>query len=120
MDAERYISVEMSLIGSLLEIREMQAGRLPKPTLEDFFAEIDELIKQEEISEEAVTLDNQEKYERYIPVEMSLVGSLIEIREMRAGRLPEKSWREVRAEIEAELAEEEREELNERRGHKAF
>ena len=45
---ERYIPVEMSILGSLLEIREMQAGRLPKPTLEDFFAHIEEVIKQEE------------------------------------------------------------------------
>ncbi len=44
---ERYIPVEMSIVGSLLEIREMQAGRLPKPTLEDFFAHIDEVIEQE-------------------------------------------------------------------------
>ena len=43
---ERYIPVEMSILGSLLEIREMQAGRLPKPTLEDFFAHIEEVIKQ--------------------------------------------------------------------------
>ena len=50
---------------------------------------------------------NQEKYERYIPVEMSILGSLLEIREMRAGRLPEKTWQEVRAELEAEIAEEE-------------
>ncbi|MBD3879982.1 MAG: hypothetical protein SR1Q5_09980 [Quinella sp. 1Q5] len=44
---ERYIPVEMSIVGSLLEIRDMQAGRLPKPTLEDFFAHIDEVIEQE-------------------------------------------------------------------------
>ena len=44
---ERYIPVEMSILGSLLEIREMQAGRMPKPTLEDFFAHIDEVIEQE-------------------------------------------------------------------------
>ncbi len=44
---ERYIPVEMSILGSLLEIREMRAGRLPEPSLEDFFAEIDELIEQE-------------------------------------------------------------------------
>jgi len=31
----------------LLEIRDMRAGRLPEPSLEDFFAEIDELIEQE-------------------------------------------------------------------------
>ena len=57
-------------------------------------------------------MENQEKYERYIPVEMSILGSLLEIREMRAGRAPEKTWQEVRAEIEAEIATEEREELN--------
>ena len=44
---ERYIPVEMSILGSLLEIREMRAGRMPKPTLEDFFAHIDEVIEQE-------------------------------------------------------------------------
>lgn len=44
---ERYIPVEMSILGSLLEIREMRAGRIPEPTLEDFFAEINELIEQE-------------------------------------------------------------------------
>lgn len=57
-------------------------------------------------------MENQEKYERYIPVEMSILGSLLEIREMRAGRAPEKTWQEVRAEIETEIATEEREELN--------
>ena len=44
---ERYIPIEMSIVGSLLEIREMQAGRLPNPSLEDFFAHIDEVIEQE-------------------------------------------------------------------------
>ena len=46
-DEERYIPVEMSIVGSLLEIREMRAGRLPEPTPEDFFAEINELVEQE-------------------------------------------------------------------------
>ena len=50
---ERYIPVEQSIIGSLLEVREMIAGRLPKPTLEDFFAEIDEDIKAVESNERA-------------------------------------------------------------------
>ena len=44
---ERHMPIEMSILGSLLEIREMRAGRLPKPTLEDFFAHIDEVIEQE-------------------------------------------------------------------------
>ena len=42
---KRYIPVERSIIGSLLEVREMITGRLPKPTLEDFFSEIDDDIK---------------------------------------------------------------------------
>ena len=42
-----YISVERSLIGALIEVKAMQAGILPKPTLEDFFAHIDELIEEE-------------------------------------------------------------------------
>ena len=44
---ERHMPIEMSILGSLLEIREMRADRLPKPTPEDFFAHIDELIEQE-------------------------------------------------------------------------
>lgn len=47
-----------------------------------------------------------ESEERYIPVEMSILGSLLEVREMRDGKKPERTWNEVRAEIEAELAEE--------------
>ena len=50
---ERYIPVEQSIIGSLLEVREMIAGRLPKPTLEDFFSEIDDDIKAIEDDERA-------------------------------------------------------------------
>lgn len=53
-------------------------------------------------------MDNEERYERHMPIEMSILGSLLEIREMRAGRLPEKTWREMRAEIEAEIVAEER------------
>ena len=116
---ERYIPVEMSILGSLLEIREMQAGRLPKRTWKDFLAELRE-DEQEKISEEAIEMENEERYERYIPVEMSIVGSLLEIREMQAGRLPEKTWREVRDEIEAEIAAEEREELNGHNSNKVF
>lgn len=44
---ERHMPIEMSILGSLLEIREMRAGRLPEPSLEDFFAEIDAMIEQE-------------------------------------------------------------------------
>lgn len=43
-----YISVEQSIIGSLIEVKMMQAGLLSKPTLEDFFAHIEKIIKEEE------------------------------------------------------------------------
>ncbi len=43
-----YISVEQSIIGSLIEVKMMQAGLLAEPKLEDFFAHIEEIIKQEE------------------------------------------------------------------------
>ena len=43
-----YISVEQSIIGSLIEVKMMQAGLLSEPKLEDFFAHIEEIIKQEE------------------------------------------------------------------------
>ena len=43
-----YISVEQSIINSLIEVKMMQAGLLPKPTLEDFFSHIEEIIKEEE------------------------------------------------------------------------
>ena len=48
---ERYISVEQSILGSLKEIREMRAGKIPEPTLEDFFAHIEDVIKQEEAND---------------------------------------------------------------------
>ena len=46
-----YISVEQSIIGSLIEVKMMQQGLLSKPTLEDFFAHIEEVIKEEEANE---------------------------------------------------------------------
>ena len=45
---------------------------------------------------------DEEKYERYIPVEQSIIESLKQVREMRAGRMPKKSWREFFAELDAE------------------
>ena len=51
-----YISVEQSIIVSLIEVKMMQAGILSKPTLEDFFAHIEELIAQEEAN-----ADNSDK-----------------------------------------------------------
>ena len=56
--------------------------------------------------------DDAEEYERYIPVEQSIIGSLLEIREMQAGRMPKKNWRQLFAELEAE---EESEKINEKR-----
>lgn len=50
---ERYIPVEQSIIGSLLEVREMIAGRMPKRSLDEFFAELDEEIKAVEEEERA-------------------------------------------------------------------
>lgn len=46
-----YISVEQSIIGSLIEVKMMQQGLLSKPTLEDFFSHIEEVIKEEEANE---------------------------------------------------------------------
>ena len=44
---ERYIPVESSIIDACKEVREMQAGRMSEPSLEDFFAEMNNLIAQE-------------------------------------------------------------------------
>ncbi len=52
----------------------------------------------------------KEKYKRYISVEESIIGALKEVREIQAGRLPKKTWREFFREIDAEIAREERKE----------
>ena len=108
MDDERYVSVEMSIIGSLLEVREMQAGRLPKPTPEDFFAHIDEMVEQEKMSEKGKEDFQMEHNKDYISVEQSIIGSLIEVKAMQAGRLPKKTWKEFLDELRAEDEREER------------
>ena len=54
--------------------------------------------------------DDDEEYERYIPVEQSIIGSLLEIREMQAGRMPKRSWDDFAAELRAEVAKVEAEE----------
>lgn len=46
-----YISVEQSIIDSLIEVKLMQEGKLPKLTLEDFFAHLDEMVEQEKANE---------------------------------------------------------------------
>ena len=48
MDPTRdYISIEKSIIDSLIEVRDIQAGRLPKKTWKDFLAELREEDEQE-------------------------------------------------------------------------
>ena len=48
---ERYIPVESSIIDACKEVREMQAGRLSEPSLEDFFVEMNNLVEQEKFNE---------------------------------------------------------------------
>ena len=57
-----------------------------------------------------VETDDEEEYERYIPVEQSIIGSLLDIREMRAGRMPEQTWDDFLDELRATVAEVEAEE----------
>ena len=59
--------------------------------------------------------EDAEEYERYIPVEQSIIGSLLDIREMRAGRMPQKNWREFFRELREEDEAEERAGVNEKR-----
>ncbi len=47
MKDDRYISVEKSIIDACREVKEMRAGKIPEPTLKDFFAEMNALIEQE-------------------------------------------------------------------------
>ena len=54
--------------------------------------------------------EDAEEYERYIPVEQSIIESLKQIREMRAGRLPEQTWDDFLDELRATVAEVETEE----------
>ena len=61
---------------------------------------------------------DEEKYERYIPVEKSIIGSLLEVREMRAGRKPETTWDEFLDELRAEVAIVESEERSSENGVK--
>ena len=59
--------------------------------------------------------EDEEEYERYIPVEQSIIESLKQVREMRAGRMPEKNWREFFRELREEDEAEERSKVNEKR-----
>lgn len=99
VDAERYISVEMSLIGSLLEIREMQAGRLPKKTWKELRAEIEKEIEKED-SQMETTRD-------YISVEQSIIDSLIEVKLMQEGKLSKPTLEDFFAHLD-EMVEQEK------------
>ena len=58
-------------------------------------------------------MDNDE---RYISIEQSITDSFNEIREMEAGRLPKRSWDELKAKLEKEFADE----LEEERRHEVY
>lgn len=59
--------------------------------------------------------DDDEEYERYIPVEQSIIQSLKQVREIQAGRLPKKNWREFFKELREKDKMEERAKVNEKR-----
>ena len=46
-----YISIEKSIIDSLIEVRDIQAGRLPKKTWKEFLAELREDDEREKRDE---------------------------------------------------------------------
>ena len=48
-------------------------------------------------------MDNDE---RYISIEQSIIDSFNEIRDMERGRLPKRTWDELKAKLEQEFAEE--------------
>lgn len=58
-------------------------------------------------------MDNDE---RYISIEQSITDSFNEIREMEAGRLPKRSWDDLKAKLEKEFADE----LEEERRHEVY
>ena len=43
-------------------------------------------------------------YERYISIEQSIIDSFNEIKEMEAGKLPKRTWDELKANLEKEFA----------------
>ena len=57
-------------------------------------------IIQLENKVDADTLNDNEEYERYIPVEQSIIIALKQVREIQAGRFPKKGWRELFAELD--------------------
>ncbi len=73
---------------------------------------LDEKISSDIAEEKLNAQENSEdeEYERYIPVEQSIIGSLLEVREMIAGRMPKRTWDEFAAELREEVAKIEAEE----------
>ena len=63
-------------------------------------------IIQLENKVDADTFNDNEEYERYIPVEQSIIGSLLEVREMIAGRKPKITWDEFSVELREMIEEE--------------
>ena len=57
-------------------------------------------IIQLENKVDADTLNENEEYKRYIPVEQSIIIALKQVREIQAGKLPKKGWRELFAELD--------------------
>ena len=62
MNNERYISVEKSIINACREVKEMRSGKLAEPTLEDFFAEMNNLVEQEKFNENYTDKAIQSRY----------------------------------------------------------
>ena len=57
------------------------------------------IIQLENKVDADVSGDDNAEYERYIPVEQSIIGSLLEVREMIAGRKPKITWDEFSVEL---------------------
>ena len=69
------------------------------------------IIQLENKVDADVSNEDNEEYERYIPVEQSIIIALKQVREIQAGRLPKKGWRELFAELDED---EETEKYNEK------
>lgn len=46
-EEKRYTPIENSIIEACREVNQMRAGKLPEPSLDDFFAEMEEWISEE-------------------------------------------------------------------------
>ncbi|MBQ7197985.1 MAG: hypothetical protein IJS29_01855 [Selenomonadaceae bacterium] len=72
-------------------------------------------VAENKLTPQEISDDDDEEYERYIPVEQSIIQSLMQVREMMAGRLPKKNWREFFKELREKDEMEERAKVNEKR-----